>query len=350
MKRLFTLVLAAIILISGCGKMEEDEIIDLTEESAETTEELSETEDESDNIWSRDDKKEVTIDLDFALESGKPQLYIPEYAADKKMEYRVDGKKLAVINHEIPTFIKEISACDYTFDGVIDLIIVGAYDNGFDTFWLFRGSAPEFDGDVFGFINEDELENSVKKKLAGEYNAEKIKDFLTNGLENGKISSYSEAYKAVINYNEKLLSNGYTYSLIYLDEDDIPELVADASGYYLSVYSFSNGTVKEPMVTCAYGVGGCVAYEYAPYKNSIRVFGHDTDEYYNQLYTIKDNKLLSAYERISYYDSDKVEYNNYTDEQLTDAELEAKFKDLDSYDYEDLSGEQSAGEMLVSLE
>ena len=104
------------------------------------------------------------------------------------------------------------------------------------------------------------------------------------------------------------------------------------------------------MVTCAYGVGGCVAYEYAPYKNSIRVFGHDTDEYYNQLFTIKDNKLLTAYERISYYDSDKVEYNNYTDEQLTDAELEAKFKDLDSYDYEDLSGEQSAGEMLVSLE
>ena len=171
-----------------------------------------------------------------------------------------------------------------------------------------------------------------------------------NGLENGNIGSYNEAYKAVINYTETANDSlDLTYSLIYLNTDDIPELVVDDSGYWLSVYTFSEDTVAEPISNSAYGLGGCVNYEYAPYKNYIRYFGHDSETYGYCLETIENNVLVDTYSENCYYEEDTVNYNNYTDEQLSDEEVKKRFEEYNSYEYEIIHGEFTAEELLEQL-
>ena len=274
-------------------------------------------------------------------------MYISEYSDDAELEYRIDGEKICTINDSLPYAIKAIKACDFTIDGVIDLIIVGmdAFNN--ERFWLYSGNAPEYKGDSFSFRAEEEIKKYVVQNLSGEYTPESIEKIITNGVENGSFSSYSEAYKAVIRLDE-LRGSEYSYNLVYLNEDDEPELVKDAG--MLNVYSFSNGTVTQPMVNSAYGVGGCVYYEYAPYKNYLRTFGHDTEEYGNTLYTIKDNVLTCLYSENSAYESSKTYYENYTDEELTDKELEVKFNELNSYPFEELHGDHTKEEILAKLE
>ncbi len=172
-----------------------------------------------------------------------------------------------------------------------------------------------------------------------------------NANDNTENGSYAENYKDLINRIEQEDDNSdnYKYSLIYLDEDDVPELVVDYTGYYLSVYTYKDGEVVEQMDKCGYGVGGCVGYEYAPYKNSIRTFGHGTEDYGTNLYVIKDNELFLAYSITCYYDSEKTEYTNNTEEQLSNDELESRFKKIDAYEYEELKGEYSADEILTLL-
>lgn len=127
----------------------------------------------------------------------------------------------------------------------------------------------------------------------------------------------------------------------------MPELVDDCG--VLDVYSFSDGLVTQPMVTRPYGVGGCVYYECAPYKNSIRTFGHGTENYYDTYYEIKDGVLTRLYAREGFYDSEKVNYENYTDEQLSDEELKARMSERDSYEYEEIHWKYTYKEVLELL-
>ncbi len=196
-------------------------------------------------------------------------------------------------------------------------------------------------------ITPDEIDELLKKR------AEEIGYPAQNGkilTDNREDNSYAQSYIDLINSIEQDEPMKYNYSLIYLDEDDVPELLVDNTGYLLNVYTYRDGTVLEPMDNCAYGVGGCVYYEYAPYKNSIRTFGHDMENYYNNLYTIKDNELISTYYIKCYYESEDVEYGNNTEEELSDDELKSRFEEFNSYEYVDMTGEYSAEEIIGMLE
>ncbi len=338
-------------LLTGCGNIQKEQMEDNDSglETVEETAEFGEKTGEVINcIWSSEKLESVTIDLDFSLEDGKHELYIPEYSDDAEIEYRKDGETICTINEKLPYAITEIKACDFTFDGVIDLIIVGRDGFNNERFWLYSGCASRYEGDTFNFSDVEDIKKAIYHDLPEEYNAESIEKLITNGAENGRFSSYREAYKAVIHFKELIgVGDSCTYNLIYLNEDDEPELVEDAG--WLNVYSFSNATVTQPMVNCSYGVGGCVYYEYAPYKNTLRTFGHSMEEYGNTLYTIKDNMLTCLYSDSTPYESSKTSYNNYTDENLTDKELEDRVKELNSYPFEELHGNYTKEEILAKL-
>ena len=57
--------------------------------------------------------------------------------------------------------------------------------------------------------------------------------------------------------------------LIYLDNDNIPELIVGNPGYYISIYTFSDGQVYQIANELGYGVGGNHGYDYVPYSNVI---------------------------------------------------------------------------------
>lgn len=62
---------------------------------------------------------------------------------------------------------------------------------------------------------------------------------------------------------------GLTYDLIYVDDNDVPELVADMTGYYMYLYTYADGQVHTLMDGWGYGAAGIPGYEYIPRANVI---------------------------------------------------------------------------------
>lgn len=75
----------------------------------------------------------------------------------------------------------------------------------------------------------------------------------------------------------------WKYNLIYLDEDDIPELAYGVRGYWVSVCTYEpaegpekiSGELHTPIEQWGYGAGGNHGYDYLPGENVIRCY--DTD-------------------------------------------------------------------------
>ncbi len=83
-------------------------------------------------------------------------------------------------------------------------------------------------------------------------------------VEDGPVEVYAQKVQELAMENSDLL-----FSLIDLTGNDAPELVADASGYYVSVFAYVDGEVIPVMDQWPYGAGGANGYEYAPGENVI---------------------------------------------------------------------------------
>ncbi len=86
-------------------------------------------------------------------------------------------------------------------------------------------------------------------------------------------SDYKSAYLDIINSTEN--SDTLSYDLIYLDEDDIPELVLGMNGFYVNLYTYADGNVYTLMDHWGYGAMGNAGYEYVPRMNSMRNYNSD---------------------------------------------------------------------------
>lgn len=65
-------------------------------------------------------------------------------------------------------------------------------------------------------------------------------------------------------------TNAPKFALIDLTGGDVPELVADDSGYSISVFTWADGKLITLMEQWSYGIGGNMGYEYLPGSNVIR--------------------------------------------------------------------------------
>ena len=95
--------------------------------------------------------------------------------------------------------------------------------------------------------------------------------------------------------------------LIFVDEDEVPELIIGKSGYWISMYAYKDGTVHELMDMWAYGAGGNAGYEYIPYENIMRNYNSDYAGYvlYTSYASINENynfEESSYYLKMSYED------------------------------------------------
>lgn len=146
-----------------------------------------------------------------------------------------------------------------------------------------------------------------------------VRSFLAGGKKNGKFSSYQEAYLAVSTlYEVERASEGeYRYNLIYFDEDDIPELVVGNNGYYMSLYTYQDGTVYTLMDHWGYGAMGNAGYEYVPKKNRLR--NYNIDYAGAMLYTtyerVSEQHTMDMVAQIQTYNWDDVNGNGIPDEE-----------------------------------
>ncbi|MDE7254497.1 MAG: hypothetical protein K2O32_16360 [Acetatifactor sp.] len=92
--------------------------------------------------------------------------------------------------------------------------------------------------------------------------------------------NWAQAYLSVIDELRKDKDlDRLDFSLLYVDDDDIPELVFGPDGYWVSVYTWQDGQVYTVMDQWAYGLWGRF-YSYVPFQNNIKsyVYGYSNQD------------------------------------------------------------------------
>lgn len=264
--------------------------------------------------------------------------------------------------------VLDVDFFDYNADGEDDIVIIG--DTVMGKVLLLEESVQGYFSSSYG------MEETIEEELGRDnLSIEKVKDILMGGNAECRFDNYKDAYAYVARLNN-MSNENYTYELIYVNDDDIPELVIDNLGYYVSMYSYKDGYVSCYMDHWPYGAMGNVGYTYVPRKNIIFNSNYDHAgliEYVTYGSMREDGTLGTDYEAEYLYFNDvdgdgspssgeywdEVDddyhlydafYYNNTDQDMTDDEIKAKIKKLDKYKYEELNGAMSYDELLKKLQ
>lgn len=220
----------------------------------------------------------------------------------------------------------------------------------------------------FGFRSIDELCEVLMKENSSRFINIGVKenriesDVLDNTLDESDATLQLEhpdmesAYEHIINFieeTEKANAGEIKYDLVYVTDDDIPELLVDCSGYWLSLYTYVDNKVYPIMEHESYGAWGrmyeCRDREGIIHSSCYSLEG-DTEITYDELYKINENYELEAL----YTNFDSLSYIWYSENESKyyfDANEISK-EQYDEYlgsNYEILDGVYSAEEMKQHL-
>ena len=128
-------------------------------------------------------------------------------------------------------------------------------------------------------------------------------------------SDYKEAFYHIAQQSSLEGSDDLGYNLIYFDDDAIPELVTGLDDYYISLYTYKDGTLYMPIDHWPYGVSGNVGYEYVPYQNSLRNYNTEYAGaiHYTTYSTMNDQFLIDTVAEIKHMNFDDVNENGIFD-------------------------------------
>lgn len=136
----------------------------------------------------------------------------------------------------------------------------------------------------------------------------------------------------------------WEYDLIYLNDDDIPELVSGPDGYWVSVYTWHNGQLYTIIDAWGYGAGGNFGYEYIPRTGIVSNSNADMAGliYYNTYWKIDESYALETILSIMQENYRDLNGNNMPDEgeDLLDEGIEYVWDDA-SKSYRQISDEES---------
>ena len=234
---------------------------------------------------------------------------------------------------------------DVNYDSHTDIVLIQTYgDRPYAA--VYYGYPPEHlyassDGKA-AFDLQESLSRQLSD-LVSPLSIPEIRSFLSGGKKNGDFDSYQEAYTAVSKL-DSFVSEAATYDLIYINDDEIPELSTGVSGYFVSLYTYHDGTVYTLMDQWSYGAGGNHGYEYSPRKNSI--LNHNSDFAGAILYTtymqITDRHTLEVSAQIKTYNFDDANGNGTLDE--------SEFDSAERYSPSYLNGREISAEEAASFE
>ena len=379
-KKIIALALCVITISTaflGCGKSEdkETEKVSKTHEKSEvkSDKKSEEKEEEIKFLWEKGQKADFSYDFTVDECENGYRIENDNTEGDLKIYYEGSTNFLTrlFLSDELPDGIIDIKTSDVNFDGFTDIIILGYKDDKLYP-WVFLGEEnlaySEEEPDCTVFYVRDYISGAIISYFGESYTSTDIIEYLTNGKKNGEFNDYQEAYKSVINFWESISPGEKNYDLIYFDEDSVPELVVDNTGYGMTMYTFKDGKLNAPMVDWAYGAGGNHGYEYSEYNNCIRNYNTDYAGaiMYISFATIMDNKLVWNYSIVDTFFDDKngngspdedeycdegpvdTTYECYTDD-ISEAELEAEAERLDGLNYEEMYGSKSASQIMEEL-
>lgn len=267
---------------------------------------------------------EQTFEVELSEYSGKVYFvpFSPSYDEDFHMQIIQDNNVLASIPAYLPanlsgegfTSLDAVSFYDINFDGNTDILLIETYGSTTFAAVYYGYDANGADYEKY-FVVQEELSDNLTRQ-ASPLSVAQIRILLSSGKRNGEFSDYKEAYQAVAGLWNLARGSEIQFSLIYVDDDDIPELSAGLNGYYTSLYTYDNGRVYTLMDEWPYGAMGNAGYEYSPRKNSIR---NDNADYagailYTTYMTVTDRHTLDTVAQITFYNFDDSNGNGMPDE------------------------------------
>lgn len=236
---------------------------------------------------------------------------------------------------------------DFNADGMDDIVIVGDTDHG--KHLLLEAATPY--NECFEFFADYGEEEA--KAIGGDLTIKGMKAALLGDNKDGKYDNYKGAYAQIVKtfcYADYQL----TYDLIYVDDDDIPELVAGTE-CCVSLYSFKDDHACPLMYLWTYGAMGNIGYEYSP-KNNVIYNGNADDAgatYYNTYMAIDDErKLVISYWTKDFSSSEYVtttKYYSEIDKDISEDEIKKVIDKYASYKYEQLIGTQDYDSIMKQL-
>ncbi len=266
-----------------------------------------------------------TFEVELSEYSGKVY-FVPFAPSEDGQAFSIqiiqNGETLTQINPYVPDGISEngftsldaAAFYDVNYDGNTDIVMIETY--GSTSFAaVYYGFGKDAEDSARKFMPERQLSGVISKGVST-LTIPEIRNFLSDGKKNGQFSSYGEAYRAVSRLCQLESEGAMEYNLIYVDEDDIPELAAGISGYYVSLYTYHEGTVHTLMDQWGYGAMGNVGYEYSPRKNSLRNYNTDYAGaiLYTTYMTIGSSYSIDIEASLVTYNFDDVNENGMPDE------------------------------------
>ena len=287
--------------------------------------------------WEKGNDEQQTFDIDLSWEDKTCRFitYQGSEANDQTahMIITCDGKIVDWLSTTIyPSYSEEyidiitvaaVGAFDFNADGLTDIVVVADCNDGQRHMALYETSAGYYNDDGYYLTLLSDTSDWLEGFVSGELNLPNIKAYLLGDNTSGSYDTWKDAYGQLIKIDN---SEYYSmFSLAYLDNDEIPELVLDQVGYRLRVYTFKDGHAQQIGYDLSYGTGGNGGYEYASKKNCIRYYSTDyagVIGYTNYLSKDNDDKLVTDYS-ITVNNYDDLNGNGLPDDdEMTDKALE----------------------------
>lgn len=228
---------------------------------------------------------EQTFEVELSEYDGKVWFvpFAPSGEEEFHMQIIQDGKVLRNISGYVPkelagekfVSLDAVAFFDVNYDNETDIVLIETYGNTSFAMVYYGETYTYLDGDVsVSFYAMQSLSDNLTSSVET-LTIPVIQGFLSNGKKNGEFADYREAYLTVGKLKEMESDGEINYELVYFDEDDIPELVADDPGYFMSLYTYHDGKIYTLMNEWGYGAMGNSGYEYCPGKNSLRNYNTD---------------------------------------------------------------------------
>lgn len=336
-------------------------------------------------LWEEGNDPDQTFDIDLSWVDGTCRFVTYQGSTingtTARMVITCDSKQVDWLTSSIyPTYedesldiitINAVGVFDFNADGLTDIVIVADCSDGLQHMVLYEAQPGSYfdNGCYLAMLSDTSL--WLEGFVSGELNIPNIKAYLLGDNTSGYYDNWKDAYGQLIKIDN--VEYNSMFSLAYIDNDEIPELVVDDVGYRLKIYTYKDGHAYRMGDQLAYGTSGNSGYEYARKKNCIT---YSSTEYagivfYTNYMSIKDNQIINDYTvKINNYDdlngngqpdddemTDKA-LNNATGEtvyesedgKLSAAEIQSRVEEIqNNYSFEPLAGEYEYVEFLDYL-